>query len=188
MDLVAWNRFDFIWYVFIWSLVSVYDSNTKFASSVIRRENVKHLPKKMCLWRAVCKQITRVNFRLIIKFTCQLLSISVVYSLHCNWRRNSAPNSDVAEVTVALHIPRRKWWSIQGDPAKVRPTLLVTFECAGEIQWFLAIWRTILNIKFLRFPRSVSKLLSHCQKQWILPMHSNVTKIMLPAKCKLASL
>jgi len=73
--------------------------------------------------------------------------------------------------------------SLQGCPAKVRPTLLVTFECVGKIQWFLAIWCTILNIKFSRFPRCVSKVLSHLpKKHWILPMHSNVTKIMLPAK------
>ena len=54
--------------------------------------------------------------------------------------------------------------AVQGGPAKVRPTLLVTFEYAGKIQWFLAIWRTILNTKFLRFPRCVSKLLSHLPK------------------------
>ena len=53
---------------------------------------------------------------------------------------------------------------LQGGPAKVKPTLLVTLECAGRIQWFLAIWRTILNIKFLRFLRCVSKLLSHLPK------------------------
>ena len=57
-----------------------------------------------------------------------------------------------------------RWCTIQGGPAKVRPTLLVTFECAGKIQWFLAIWRIILNIKFLLFPRCVSILLSHLPK------------------------
>ena len=41
---------------------------------------------------------------------------------------------------------------------------LTTFECAGKIQWFLAIWRTILNITFLHFPRCVSKLLSYLPK------------------------
>jgi len=37
-----------------------------------------------------------------------------------------------------------KFLRIQGGPAKVVPTLLVTFECVGKIQWFLATWRTIL--------------------------------------------
>jgi len=46
--------------------------------------------------------------------------------------------------TVASALQRLHGRYIQGGPAKVRPTLLVTFECVGKIQWFLAIWRTIL--------------------------------------------
>jgi len=45
---------------------------------------------------------------------------------------------------VAALLVRIKIHIIQGGPAKVRPTLLVTFECVGKIQWFLAIWWTIL--------------------------------------------
>ena len=76
--------------------------------------------------------------------------------------KNCLLGLDLNYVLLFANYPRRQY--IQGGPAKVRPTLLVTFECIGKIQWFLAIWRTILNIKFLRFPRCVSKLLSHLPK------------------------
>jgi len=43
-----------------------------------------------------------------------------------------------------LTVTTYRRYDLQGGPAKVTPTLLVAFECAGKIQWFLAIRRTIL--------------------------------------------
>jgi len=47
---------------------------------------------------------------------------------------NLASKTSCGKNLIGLVLNESTWVNIQGNPAKVRPTLLVTFECAGKIQ------------------------------------------------------